>query len=257
MSTENKLQAIGYEIAEDMTLNQYRFVVLTSTKTVRLPDAIGERAEGVLQDAPEIAGQGGTVMVHGYSKVEAGEALAVGDLVGPEYVSASDAGKAVKTGLNGNIRGRVTEAAAAEGDLATIFLINPVGGSESMIGYSPANAGDTDVIFPLFRARRKIRILTCYYMPQADVTGADTNFLTPTVINAGTDGNGTDVISSLALTSGVDVDAMEAQVLTNSVTPADLIVEAGEVVSYLSNMTGSSVFDDPQRQVQVDYQYID
>ena len=65
-------------------------------------------------------------MTHGFTKVVAGEALAVGDFVKPEYIGAADAGKAIKAGTGWQYaRGIVVEAAVAEDDLATIMLIGP------------------------------------------------------------------------------------------------------------------------------------
>lgn len=118
----------------------------------------------------------------------------------------------------------------------------------------PANTGDTDVKHAIARVPWDIKVIAAYVMFQGAITGADTNFVTPTIINAGLVGTGADVVASKAYTSGVDAVALVAEALTNSVTPANLLVSAGEVLAYLSNMTGSSVFDDLEKVVQVDYQ---
>lgn len=120
--------------------------------------------------------------------------------------------------------------------------------------YVPANTGDTDVKHPIIKAPHKMKVIAVNAVFQADVTGADTDYCTPSVINAGTDGAGSTVVASKAYTNGVDAVALVPESLTLSSTAADLIIEAGETLAYLSNMTGSSVYDDEQKIIQIDYQ---
>ena len=120
--------------------------------------------------------------------------------------------------------------------------------------YVPANAGDTDVKHPIIRVPWDIKVVAAYVIFQAAITGADTNYCTPTLLNAGSAGVGTTVIASKAYTSGVDAVALLADALTLSGTAANLLVSAGEMLAYLSDMTGSSVYDDLQKIIQVDYQ---
>ncbi len=125
MTTENKILDLSYPAAEDLSADQYRWVVLTSAGTVRRPDSETEVAHGILQNAPE-AGQAAAVRVIGVSKLEAGEALGVGAFVMPEYTDATDAGKGkVSSGAPAYTRAQVIEAAAAEGDLAGVLLTCP------------------------------------------------------------------------------------------------------------------------------------
>lgn len=124
MAWEDRIKNIGREAAESLASDQYRFVVIASGKA-RRPDSASEVADGVLQNSPASGGDA-SIMTHGFTKVVAGEALAVGEFVRPEYVSAADAGKAVKSGAYWQFtRGIVVEAAVAEDDLATILLIGP------------------------------------------------------------------------------------------------------------------------------------
>jgi hypothetical protein len=124
MSTENVNLTVNLPAAEDLSNDQYRFVVRNSSGEARRPDSASEVAEGVLLDAPDAAGKGASIGVSGYAKVEAGEALAINDLVCPEYVDAADAGKAIKATYQKNVRGIVVEPADAEGDLAGIRLFD-------------------------------------------------------------------------------------------------------------------------------------
>lgn len=120
--------------------------------------------------------------------------------------------------------------------------------------YIPANTGDTDVKHPVFQAPHKMKVIAVYAIFQAAITGANTDYCTPTLINAGTDGAGTTIVASKAYTNGVDAAALVPEALTLSGTAANLIIEAGETLAYLSNMTGSSVYDDNQKIIQIDYQ---
>ena len=51
MTTENKILDLSFEAAEDLTSDQYKFVVLTSAGKVRRPDSETEVALGILQKA--------------------------------------------------------------------------------------------------------------------------------------------------------------------------------------------------------------
>lgn len=116
---------MSFEAAEDLSADQYRFVVLTSTETVRRPDAATEWAVGILQNAP-LAGENADVCVEGFSKVVGGEDLLINEEVKAEYVSASDAGKGlVPAGTaTHRVRAQVIIATAAEDELATVRLVD-------------------------------------------------------------------------------------------------------------------------------------
>lgn len=124
MATENKILDVSYEAAEDLSSDQFCFVVLSSTG-VRRPDSESEVAEGILQNAPE-SGQAAVVRKNGLSKLQVNGAVAIDDLLAPEYVSATDAGKGKKAATGwGFARARVIGAAGAEDDLATVELVGP------------------------------------------------------------------------------------------------------------------------------------
>ncbi len=124
MATENRILDLAYPAAEDLSDDQYRWVVLTTSGTVRRPDSETEVCLGILQNAPG-AGEAASVRVIGQSKMVANAALAIGAFVKPEFVSDSDAGKGKSaTGALKFARGRVMEAAGAEDDLASVLLIS-------------------------------------------------------------------------------------------------------------------------------------
>lgn len=124
MATEFGVMDLSYLAAEDLTNDQYRFVILTSSG-VRRPDSETEVAIGILQNAPA-SGAAAVVRIHGASKLRASSALAIGTFVKPEYVSATDAGKAKRAiSFSQYTRAIVLESAGAEDDLASVLLIGP------------------------------------------------------------------------------------------------------------------------------------
>lgn len=125
MSTEQQVLRETFEAAEDLSSYQYHFVVLNSSGKVRLPDSAAEVALGVLQNAPG-NGEAAEVMIMGKSKMVANAALTVGSFVSPEYVGATDAGKAKEaTATYACVRGIIVEASEAEDDLASVLLMGP------------------------------------------------------------------------------------------------------------------------------------
>lgn len=144
MSTENGVLDLPYEAAEDLSSSQYHFVVLNSSGKVRLPDSADEIAEGILQNAPG-SGEAARVRIIGDSKCKANAALTIGKMVSPEYVGATDAGKAQDAGTKWKAaRAIVIEAAGAEDDLARVRLIGPFPqGSGTLIGQTTASTVST------------------------------------------------------------------------------------------------------------------
>jgi hypothetical protein len=126
MSTENKVLDITLPAAEDLTNDQYRFVVLAATG-VRRPDSATEGALGILQNAGVGAGDGAVVRVLGVSKLQVNAALGAGAMVRPEYVDAADAGKGMAADAALQMtRGMIVEASGAEDDLASVLLTSPI-----------------------------------------------------------------------------------------------------------------------------------
>lgn len=125
MATGNTLLVVSREAAEDLSSDQYRFVVLDAGK-IRRPNSASEIAFGVLQDAPE-SGRAGSVCVQGITKVVGGGALTENSYVKPEYNDASDAGKAVvTTTADDNVRGIVVDPTTAEDEVGSILLMHMV-----------------------------------------------------------------------------------------------------------------------------------
>ncbi|GAB4485992.1 MAG: hypothetical protein OHK006_13130 [Thermodesulfovibrionales bacterium] len=125
MATENRVIDLSFAAGEDLTLDQYRIVVLDATTgKVRRPDAATDIPLGVLQNAPA-AGEAAVVRpigCGGVSKVQASSALAIGLIAAMEYVDAYDAGKAKAAATTQYPVGVIIGAAAAEDDLAEMLL---------------------------------------------------------------------------------------------------------------------------------------
>lgn len=81
------------------------------------------------------------------------------------------------------------------------------------------------------------------YAATADVTGADTNTRTISVVNKGQDGNGTTVVATLALTAGVNLDSYDEKPLTLSATAANLDVAEGDILAFTSTHAALGLAD--------------
>lgn len=129
MTTENRLLDVSYEAAEDLSGDQYRFVVLTTDMKVRRPDAQNEKPIGILQNAPT-SGQAAVIrMPGGISKLQAGAALTGNTFVRLEYNSASDSGKGVPLLTNeGYAAAHVVEGADNEDELASVVVMQATPG---------------------------------------------------------------------------------------------------------------------------------
>lgn len=81
------------------------------------------------------------------------------------------------------------------------------------------------------------------YIPEADITGVNTNTRTLTVVNKGQDGNGTTVVGTLAFTTGVNATDFNESAFTLSAVAGAKDVAAGDVLAYVSTHGGTGVAD--------------
>ncbi|RJQ22025.1 MAG: hypothetical protein C4560_03090 [Nitrospiraceae bacterium] len=122
MATENKILDLSFEAAEDLSSDQYTFVVLTSAGKVRRPDSETEVCLGILQNAPA-SGEAAAVRISGVSKLAVNDAIGIGTFIMQEYVSATDAGKGkTSAGAPAYSRAVAIEASAAEDDVIAVLL---------------------------------------------------------------------------------------------------------------------------------------
>lgn len=83
------------------------------------------------------------------------------------------------------------------------------------------------------------------YIGDTALSGAATESRTLQLINKGLAGLGTAVAASLALVSGVNLVAFDAKAITLSATAADLVLVAGDVLSFKSLHIGTTGLADP------------
>jgi hypothetical protein len=124
MSIEHGILTETYLAAEDLSSDQFRFVRLNASDPdkVERPNAANDKIIGVLQNAPA-AGEEAVVMEIGRSKIQAAGAIAIDAWVTAQYVSATDAGKALTTTTDKDVvSGQCVKPAGAEDDLAEIII---------------------------------------------------------------------------------------------------------------------------------------
>lgn len=135
----------GFITAADLSAHQHKVVELSSGEIRVPPAASGDGGEciGVLQDKPE-DNRLGEVILFGFSKVIAGEAIAVGDyLIAAGSDTAASAGRVLAATMNGDetaadevIIGRALQAASAAGEVIEAFVW-PVMGNQTNRTYTP------------------------------------------------------------------------------------------------------------------------
>lgn len=89
------------------------------------------------------------------------------------------------------------------------------------------------------------------YTPEANITGHGTESRTFSLINKGTDGNGTTVIATLAMLATVDGVDFDEKAITLSATAADLVVADGQILAWTSVHVGTTGLADPGGRVKV------
>lgn len=81
------------------------------------------------------------------------------------------------------------------------------------------------------------------YVTEDDITGADTNSRTVTLVNKGSDGTGTAAVATLAFVDTVDAGADEATTITVTTDAEDKVVAAGDVLQWSSTAPGDGLAD--------------
>ncbi|MEU9415162.1 hypothetical protein [Streptomyces sp. NPDC048272] len=82
------------------------------------------------------------------------------------------------------------------------------------------------------------------YIPEAAITGAATNNRTFSLVNKGQAGSGSTTVASLAFDSGaVTASANNEKAITLSVTPANLVLAAGDTLLWRSIHIGTGITD--------------
>lgn len=116
---------------------------------------------------------------------------------------------------------------------------------------APAVAAASDKSTVLGAAPFAGTITAATYTPDAQLTGADTESRTLTIVNKGQDGNGTTNIATKAFVNAVNANDFDETTLTLNATAANLVVAAGDIIAFVSTHVGSTGLADPGGKVRV------
>lgn len=118
-----------------------------------------------------------------------------------------------------------------------------VAGYQTLQANIPPTAITTDDAFVIGAVDRAGTVTEVTYVPEADITGAATNNRTLSVINKGSDGDGTTVVATLTFASGVNATDFDAKTITLHATAANLVVAAGDVLAFSSVHANTGIAD--------------
>ena len=226
--------AIGGKSFEDLSANQNRFVVRDATAgKYRRPDSATEHPAGVLiTDGVDAANLGVDIVISGIVKVVAGETLVTNDIVCAEYVSATDAGKAVKIGSNIRYARGIVHEGCDEDYLATIELlrygVHAANAISAPMGAATASATTT---YPILAVNRAITITSISFMSALVPVSASGTLL----LNIYAHVDVTSAENLLQSAANIDLetiiaDAHETYNVTLTATTANLTLAAGDSV---------------------------
>ena len=116
----------------------------------------------------------------------------------------------------------------------------------------PATAAAADYDQSLGEAPFAGTVTSVSYTPEANITGADVESRTFTLVNKGADGNGTTVVATLAMTNGVNMADFDEKALTLSVVAGATTVAEGDILAFVSTHVGATGLADPGGLVQVE-----
>ena len=118
-------------------------------------------------------------------------------------------------------------------------------------GNLPATGATTDYDQGLVEAPFAGAVTSVSYTPEANITGDNTNSRTLTLVNTGSDGNGTTVMATLAFTTGVNATDFNENAFTLSVVANATAAAEGDILKVVSTHVGGSGLADPGGLVQV------
>lgn len=81
------------------------------------------------------------------------------------------------------------------------------------------------------------------YVPEAAITGANTNTRVVSLVNKGQAGSGTTTVATLQFDSGVNAAANDEKTITLSGTAANLDLSAGDTLQWRSVHVGTGITD--------------
>lgn len=145
-----------------------------------------------------------------------------------------------------NGRSAWAQTGAQDADVASTIAV----ASQKLATTVPATATAVDYDQVIGEVQSDGVVSGIVYVPEAAITGADTNSRTLTVVNKGQDGAGTKTVATLALTNGITATAFDAKAMTLSGTAGNKAVVAGDILVAVSTHVGTGLAD-PGGQVRV------
>ena len=116
----------------------------------------------------------------------------------------------------------------------------------------PATAAASDSDQTLGEAPFAGTVTAASFTPEANITGNTTETRTLTIVNKGSDGNGTTVMATLAFTTGVNATDFNEQAFTLSAVDGATDVAEGDILAFVSTHGGSTGLADPGGLVAVE-----
>lgn len=117
----------------------------------------------------------------------------------------------------------------------------------------PATAAGSDADAVVTEMGFAGKLTAASFTPEANITGNTTETRTLTIVNKGSDGNGTTVMATLAFITGVNATDFNESAFTVSATAADLVFAAGDIIAAVSTHGGSTGLADPGGLVKLEY----
>lgn len=114
---------------------------------------------------------------------------------------------------------------------------------KTLSAHADAVAAGSDATVALFRAPFDGTVTSVTYAADADITGANTNTRTLSVVNKKQNGNGSTTVASLALASGNNCSDYDEAAITLSGTAANLTVAEGDILAFASIHAASGLAD--------------
>ncbi len=113
----------------------------------------------------------------------------------------------------------------------------------TLVIQAPAIATNVDGSVVIGKAPFAGTVSTVGFIPNAAITGQNTNTRRIAVTNRKLDGSGTDEAALLQFNSGVNAVKWDEKAVTLHATPANLVVAAGDVLTFDSTTPGSGLAD--------------
>jgi len=125
----------------------------------------------------------------------------------------------------------------------TRFADNLAGGRlASMVYTAAAGAGDASKSWPVFCAPDDCKVLQVQIVPQATITGADTNSANLNLINKGSAGAGTTELGNIDFVNGTNATAFDAKDIVADTAIADATaLSQGDVLAIEREKVGTGL----------------